>query len=387
MTSIDSVLNKIVDDNAVPFVVAMAGNSKGTIYSGASGSTNDGVDASEDTLFRMFSMSKGIGSLAALILLEREAFSIETPVADIVPEWKDIEVLDGWDGDEPILREPKTTATVRHLMTHTSGLEYELWNAEISKYLEKTGHPSFLFGSRQSLMYPLTSDPGTRWGYGLSTDWLTRVVEEASGQSIDAFCKNEIFDPLGMQNTVFEPEDSSKQLAELKLRGVDGQFVPFELAPPSRPEVYGMGHALYSTGPDFMQFTRMVLNGGELDGARIISSETAALMEQDMMQGLKFTPAASAAPAISADLDPLPGMTCTHSLAFLRNEDHTDGLRSTGSLTWAGGCNTHFWIDPAKDVCGLFLTQCLPFLDPQLVGAYQAFERATYMALSSGEIG
>jgi len=380
MNAIQHVLDRAVEAEDAPFVVAMAGNADGITFTGAAGDAAAGRKAGEDTAFRIFSMTKGIGSLAAMILIDRGRLSMDTPVEDVLPDWKDIRVLDGFDGDTPILRAPKTQATVRHLATHTSGLEYEFWNTDVPKYLEVTEHPSILSGLTKSLMYPLTSDPGTKWGYGPGIDWLGRVVEQVDGRRIDVFCQEEIFAPLGMDDTAFEPDALAGRLCDVSIRGEDGHFGPFELAPPPHPEVYGMGHALYSTAPDYMRFVRTILNGGELDGNRILSAEALATMLSDQMRGLRFEKMVSVAPPLTADFDPFPDTPVGHSFAFMRNDADIPGKRAAGSQSWAGVCNTHYWIDPARDVCAVIMTQSLPFVEPRFMQTYDAFERAVYAA-------
>jgi len=378
--SVENVLKSAVENNDVPFVVAMAGNAAGITYSGAAGDAGQDRAAAEDTVFRIFSMTKAIGSTAAMILIDQGKVSMDTPVAEILPQWNELQVLDGWNGDEPILLAPKTTATLRHLSTHTSGLNYEFWSADIGKYLETTGNPSILSGLKAGLhSYPLLNDPGTKWGYGTGIDWLGQVVEAVDGRRIDAFCQEEIFTPLGMTDTVFEPDRLSERLADVKIRGEDGSFAPFELAPPPQPEFYGMGHALYSTAPDYMRFLRMVLNAGELEGHRIISEAGIAAMTADQMQGKRFETMISIAPPLTADVV-LPEDT-THSFAFVRTNSDQDGKRHAGTQSWAGVCNTHFWIDPKADLAAVIMTQSLPFVEPPLLKTYDAYERALYASL------
>ncbi len=376
MSNMDDVLNNAVAAGDVPFVVAMAANSDGVTYSGAAGQASEGRAAGEDTAFRVFSMTKAVGSVAAMILIDRGKLSMDTAVADILPAWNDLQVLDGWDGDTPMLRPQRTTATIRHLATHTSGLEYEFWNPDMAKYLEVTQSPSILTGTRAGLMPPLMSDPGTRWGYGMSIDWLGQVVEAVDGRSIVDFCQAEIFDPLGMTDTAFEPDALTDRLASVSIRGEDGKFDPFEIAPPAQPEIYGMGHALYSTAPDYLSFLRMVLNKGELNGNRILSEAAVEQMLSDQMQGLKFQRMATVAPPLTADVD-LPEGT-SHSFAFVRFEDDVPGGRKAGSQSWAGVCNTHYWIDPASDVAAVIMTQSLPFVEDPYMRTYQAYEQAIY---------
>ncbi len=379
MGNLDNVLQSAVDARDVPFVVGMTGNAEGITYSGAAGNAAPGRAAAENTAFRIFSMTKAIGSLAAMILIDRGKLSMDTPVGDVLPAWNDLQVLTGWDGDTPILRAPNTVATARHLATHTSGMEYEFWNPDVPKYLEVTGHQTILSGLKAAMAYPLTSDPGTRWGYGPSIDWLGQMVEAIDGRRIDAFCQAEIFDPLGMRDTAFEPDALSDRLAEVSIRGEDGAFGPFELAPPPHPEFYGMGHALYSTAPDYMRFLRMVLNRGQLDGNRILSEAALEQMLADQMQGLTFQTMHTVAPPITADVE-LPAGT-THSFAFVRSEADVPGKRSAGTQSWAGVCNTHYWVDPAKDVAAVIMTQSLPFVEPPLLKTYDAYERAVYAGL------
>lgn len=371
MQHLDNLLNKAVANNDLPFVVAMVGTAAGVSYGGAAG-----PGAGPDTVFRVFSFSKAIGAMAAMILIERGKLSLDSRVVDILPEFGNLQVLQGFDGGRPRLRAPKVQATVRHLATHTSGLEYEFWNADIARYVGMTAHPGMLTGLKAALHYPMASDPGTRWGYGMGIDWLGLVVEAVDGRRIDAFCQQEIFDPLGMTSTGFEGDPA--RLAGMVIRGEDGRFAPFNLAPPSRPEVYGMGHALYSTAPDYLRFLRMILKKGVLDGNRVLAKASVAVMQADQMQGLLFQKMMSAVPLITADFDPFPGTRVTHSFGFLRNEADIPGRRAAGSLGWAGICNTHYWIDPARDVAAVFMTQSLPFAEARVMRAFENFERAVY---------
>ena len=382
MSGMDQVLQRAVDNDDVPFAVAMAANADGVIYSGAAGNAAPGREAGEDTVFRIFSMTKAIGSLAAMIMVERGKFGLDTPVVDILPDFGRIQVLDGFDGDKPVLRAPKTQATVRQLATHTSGLEYEFWNGDMARYMEATGHPSIISGLKESLFYPMMTDPGTRWGYGIGIDWLGQMVEAVDGRRIDKFCREEILDPLGMNRTGFELDDGmSGDLCALVARGEDGVFAPFELSPPSQPEFYGMGHNLYSTAPDYLRFLRMVLRGGELDGNRILSQQSLATMTADHMNGLAFEKMVTIAPPVTADFDPFPGTRVTHSLSFMRNEDNIPGRRSGGAMGWAGVLNTHYWLDPARDVAAVIMTQSLPFVEQRFMATYDAYEQAVYASL------
>ena len=374
--NMDRILSDAVAARDVPFVVAMSANAQGVTYSGSAGQAAEGRAAGEDTVFRIFSATKAIGSLAATIMIDRGKMSMDTPVADVLPDWNGLRVLDGWDGDTPLMRAPRTTATMRHLATHRSGLEYEFWCPETARYLEATGHPGILSGTKASLGYPLMYDPGERWGYGPGIDWLGQAVEALDGRRMDRFCREEIFDPLGMDDTVFEPDALADRLATVQMRGEDGDFGPFELAPPPSPEVYGMGHCLYSTAPDYIKFLRMILNGGELNGNRILSQGAFAAMLENQMEGKLFERMVTAAPQVTADVV-LPEGT-THSFAAVRSEADVPGRRKSGTQSWAGVCNTHYWVDRSSDVAGVIFTQSLPFVEEPYMRTYKAFETAVY---------
>jgi CubicO group peptidase (beta-lactamase class C family) len=384
MSELDRILADAVAAGQVPFVVAMTASSAGTTWSGAAGESRAGCTASVDTVFRIFSMTKAVGSTAAMVLMDRGQLKPDTPVAEILPQFARLQVLDGFDAKgRPRLRPPRTQATVRHLATHTSGLVYEFWNPVMPRYMQATGHRTVVSGLRSALNYPLLFDPGARWDYGPGIDWLGQVVEKVDGRSIDRFCNEEIFQPLGMTSTRFEVEpDIADRLASVRIRGEDGNFSDYELALPAKPEFYGMGHALYSTAPDYLRFLRMFLNQGQLDGRRIFSERGLASMLANQIGDIEIPCLKSVVPAKSADVEFFAGRRKSHSMAFVRIEEDVPGMRSAGSQFWAGVCNTHYWFDSAKDVAGVIMTQSLPFVEPRFMQVYEQFERGVYRALA-----
>jgi CubicO group peptidase (beta-lactamase class C family) len=379
MSQLNDVIEQSVRAQDAPFLVAMVGDKDGIKWSGAAGERAPGQKAAQDTVFRIFSMTKAIGSTAAMILVDRGKLDPNTPVEAIIPEFNKIKVLDGFDGTTPRLRAPRTKATVRQLATHTSGFAYEFWNPDIPKYMQATGHPSILSGLKTSLFYPLVFDPGERWDYGIGIDWLGQVVEVVDGRKIDRFCREEILDPLNMIDTRFEVEDRmASRLASVSSRGEDGKFGDFAIAPPSNPEFYGMGHALYSTAPDYMRFLRMYLNKGQLEGKRLLSEKAVQSLLSNQIGDLKVGVLKTVAPAITADAEFFPGRKKTHSLAFMRIEEDVPEMRSAGSQFWAGVLNTHCWFDPNKNLAAVLMTQSLPFVEPRFMDVYDRFERAVY---------
>ena len=379
MNELDTILKNAVAENDVPFVVAMWGNAQGTAWSGAAGEQARGVAATQDTLFRIFSMTKAVGATAAMILIDRGQLSMDTAVAEILPQFAETQLLEGFEGNTPLLRPPRVKATVRHLATHTSGFTYEFWNEAFFKYCELTGQPSVISGLKSALKVPLTFEPGARWDYGQGIDWLGQVVEAVDGRRIDDYCQQEIFAPLGMHDTCFELNASMKQrLAVVKARGDDGQFGDFELSPPPNPEFYGMGHALYSSAPDYMRFLRMFLNQGQLEGQRILSEGAIATMLANQIGLVRVGKLKTLAPSITADAEFFPGLEKTHSFGFMRLEESAPAMRKAGSQGWAGVLNTHYWFDPASDIAGLIMTQSLPFVEPRFMQVYEKFEKAVY---------
>jgi methyl acetate hydrolase len=378
MSRLNEAIEESVQGQDAPFLVAMVGDRDGVKWSGAAGDRAPGQKATIDTVFRIFSMTKAIGCTAAMILIDRGKLDPNAPVESIIPEFKEIKVLDGFDGDAPRLRAPRTKATVRNLATHTSGLVYEFWNADIPRYMQATGHPSILSGLKSSLNYPLAFDPGERWDYGIGIDWLGQVVEAVDGRRIDRFCREEILDPLDMNDTGYEVEDKTDRLASVSMRGEDGKFGAFDIAPPTRPEFYGMGHALYSTAPDYMRFLRMYLNQGELEGKRLLSEKTVDSLLANQIGDIEIPVFKTMNPAVSADVDLFRGLKKSHSMAFMRVDEDVPGKRAAGSQFWAGVLNTHCWFDPKRNVAAVLMTQSLPFCEPRFMRAYDAFEQAIY---------
>ena len=377
--TVEQIVAQAVAQQAAPFLVAMVGNAASVRYCCAAGDAAPDRPVDENSVFRLFSMSKAVGALAAMILIDRQQLDFDTPVAEIIPAWDDLQVLEGFDGTTPIWRSPARVATIKHLATHTSGLCYDSWHDGMKAYRRHSDVPSFLTGKAHAFDNPLMHDPGTRWGYGMGIDWLGRVVEVVDGRRIDAFCQQEIFAPLGMLNTAFEPDDLEARMCKMYSRADNGAFVPVVVAPPAQPDFYGMGHALYSTPSDYMRFLRMILRQGELDGQRLLSAHSVEMMMVDQLANLPLK--AIAAGDMGAQYPPLPTVV-EHSFMANRQPQNPAQThrRGAGSQSWAGICNTHFWLDPARDVAAVWMTQTLPFMDQALMDAFALFEQAVYGA-------
>jgi len=378
MSNLDKILVDAVARQDVPFAVAAVANSAGTLWEGSAGQASATSIAGQETYFRLFSMTKAIGSLAAMMMVDRDKATLDTAVIDILPEFHKLQVLESMSPDGPVFRPPRRPVTIRHLLTHTSGLAYSEYNAKMLDYQTKTGAPHVFSGTLAGMDYPLMFDPGDDWAYSIGLDWIGRVVHALDGRSIDSFCTEEIFEPLGMLDTFFEAEHRREHLADLMQRGTDGLFTSVDLASPSHPESYGMGSALYATAPDYIRLLRTVLNRGELDGQRIISSSGIEPMFTNQIGNLNASVLTSLAPDIAADVNIHPGFRKSHTAGFVRMEESIPNMRSEGSLTWAGVANTHYWIDPSKDLVAVLMTQSLPFCEPRYMQTYETFERAVY---------
>ncbi|MCI5047604.1 MAG: beta-lactamase family protein [Aquisalinus sp.] len=380
----DDVLRDAVSAGRIPGVVAHAANRDGVFYQGAFGKRSLDADAemTNDTVFKIFSMTKAVATTAAVQLIERGELSLDTPVEEILPEWKDKVVLEGFDGDIPITRAPRTTATVRHLATHTSGMAYEFWNADVGKYLEATGVPSILSFDRGLLGYPMVSDPGTKWEYSPGIDWLGALVEEISGKSLRDFCKENLFEPLGMNDTDFQATDEMRtRMAKIHQRDESGGLTAIDLDLPPEPGMYCGGHGLYSTAGDYLKYLQALLKGGTHNGVQVLKPETVAMMTENHIGDLNVGMMHSAIPPLTNDIEFFPGMPKKHNLGFLMNMEREPGMRHAGSHCWAGLANTYFWWDPSAGIAAVILHQILPFADVEAIDVFRNYEKAVYASL------
>jgi methyl acetate hydrolase len=381
-SGIDRVLQRAVDSGAVPNVVATAADTDGPFYEGAAGARTVGTDQPLDggTLFRIASMTKMVATVAALQLAERGDLDLQAPVDSLVPAWAELEVLDGWDGDTPRTRPPATRATVHHLLTHTSGLSYWFWNPELVRWESTTGTPNVMSGSRTCFSAPLVADPGTRFEYGINTDWLGLVVEAVSGRTLDKYLQENVLGPLGMTRTTFAPTAEQRAgLVPVHVKDEEGRWTPTDIDWAEEPEWWAGGHGLYSTPRDYLRFQRMLLGNGELDGVRILRPETVDAAFTNQIGELDFpSHIPSGDPAVSHAWNGPTGQKWGYGL--LLTTEQQPGMRAVGSGAWAGVFNTHYWVDRASGVTGAIYTQFLPFIPEEALAVYADFERAVYAA-------
>ena len=375
---IDAILQARVDAADAPGVVAMAATGDSVIYQGAFGARSMGTSArmSADTVFSIASMTKLLTSVAALQLVERDKLKLDEPAASIDPTLGSPQVLNGFDAQgAPQLRAARKPITLRNLLTHTSGFSYLLWDANVVRYIKAARNDPAL--PRTPLMF----DPDTRWAYGGSLDRVSRLVEIASGETIDRYFRDHILGPLSMNDTTFSiTENQRAREASLHVRQADGTLVPKPLEKQTVPKVFSGGGGIYSTAPDYLTLLRALLNGGKLAGASILQPETVALMSANQIGNLEAGILKTTNPALSDDVDFFPGIRLRWGLGHMINIDPVPEGRSAGSLTWAGLYNTYYWIDPASRIAGVIMMQILPFADRRALNVYRRFERAIYRA-------
>lgn len=358
-------------------VVAAAGRDEAGFAQGFGVRRLGGTDPmAPDTVVWIASMTKAVTAVAAMRLVEAKRLSLDAPAADILPELGAIQVLDGFDpAGQPMLRAPKRAMTLRHLLTHTSGFSYEMWSRETIAARKALGLPPMPTGKLAAMRLPLLFDPGEAWHYGIGIDWVGRLVEAATGQTLGEHFAQTIFAPLGMPDTAFRLTDAMRaRLAPVHARGADGSLSPIDMIVEQNPEFESGGGGLYSTARDYLVFARMILNGGRHGSERLLKPETIAMMAQDQIAPLTVQPMISAMPAATNDADFFPGLPCGWGLSFLVNRRPTPQGRSAGGLAWAGLANTYYWIDHGRGTTGIFLSQVLPFFDAKAVALFREFE-------------
>src|SRR6202166_4718962 len=384
---IDQVLRQKSEAKEIPGVVAMAATGKEVIYQGAFGKRDLSKDdaMTVDSVFWIASMTKAITAAAAMQLVEQGKLSLDAPIGKLLPDLASPQVLEGFDAQgEPKLRPASKQITLRHLMTHTAGFCYDMWNGDMVKYLEKTGTPGITSCKNAALQTPIMTNPGTRWEYGTNIDFVGKAVEAISGKRLDAYLRDHLFTPLGMTDTGFKlGESQRKRPVGMHARGPDGALAPIPFELEQDPEFHMGGGGLYGTAGDYIKFTQMILNKGKGNGNQVLKAETVATMSQNHIGDLVVTKMTSIAPMYSNHVDLYPDMVKKWGLSFLITTAKTPEGRSPGSLAWAGLANTYFWIDPARDVAGVILMQMAPVVDKKGLEAVAGFERGVYAGLDA----
>jgi CubicO group peptidase (beta-lactamase class C family) len=372
LTRLDRHFQRYVDDGLLPgFLVSVARHGKvAHLHTYGMRDVEAGLPLERDTLFRIYSMTKPITSVAAMILHEEGGFELKDPVSKYLPAYGDLRVYRSGSSANPATSPASETMRIWHLLTHTSGLTYGFHHAHPVDAMYRTA--GFEWGSPAGAdldacctawaQLPLVFEPGTEWNYGVSTDVLGRVVEVVSGQPLDVFMKERIFDPLGMDDTgFFAPEADHGRLAALYVPTPGTQQIlrmdAMGEQAKTNPVCLSGGGGLVSTAADYHRFTGMLAGCGELDGVRILAPRTVRYMTSNHLPG-------------GADLEafgrPLFAETTFDGVGFgLGFSVVDDPVKnkvpgSVGEFSWGGAASTVFWVDPLEDMTVTFLTQLLP---------------------------
>jgi CubicO group peptidase (beta-lactamase class C family) len=344
-----------------------------------------------DAIFRIFSMTKPVASVAVMMLVEEGKIDVMAPVAQYLPEFNDVKV--GVEKTDPATGKPTLALeaslrpmTVQDLLRHTSGLVYGPFGNTL---VHQAYNQANLFDHGQTLAefvtkiskLPLAHQPGTAWEYGMSVDVLGRIVEVVSGMPFDRFLEEKITKPLGMPDTAFYLTASQAlRVVEPQVEAATGKRPQFgEVGDFTKEKLkfFSGGGGLLSTAFDYARFCQMLVNGGELNGARLLSPKTLAVMRSD-----QIPPGASRVGLLAAtqDLSPLPELGQSFGLGFAVRTDlgHSAVSGSVGDAFWAGAAGTYFWIDPQEKMYAVMMLQ-MPFVQ---AGHYRrALREMVYGAL------
>lgn len=324
-----------------------------------------GAPMTTDTIFRAFSMTKPVTGVAMMILYEEGKWHPADPVSKYIPEFAHLKVFKGVDANgKMILEDPVHPPTMRELMTHTAGFTYGLFgDGPVDKMYQAQGvmqSKSLQEMVNKLANIPLLYQPGTRWVYSASMDIQGYIVEKLSGQSLPDFMHDYIFAPLGMKDTgFFVPQNTRNRFATLYAENDQGEIVPSP-APASlglgdyttEPTMASGGGGMVSTAQDYMRFAQMLLNGGELDGVRILAPATVQLMTSNHLAPNLMTGEFSIGPETIR-----PGMGWGYDCAVFTDPAQADEIVGKGTFFWLGAADTWFWVDPTNDLVFVGMTQ------------------------------
>jgi methyl acetate hydrolase len=374
--ALSAFLKSATDRGDVPGVVVAVVNKDGVLYNEAFGvsSTLATRPMTKDTMFNMASMTKPVTSVAIMILVDEGKLNLDDDVAKYLPKYKDLVVISKFnDADASYETRPATRPiTIRHLLTHTSGIGYGFASPMLTKIMQKT--------KQTELDLPLLFDPGESWAYGASTRVLGNVVEVISGQKIDAFLESRILQPLGMHDTSYlVPTAKYSRVVAVNARGTDGKFVERPM-PATLPTLVQGDGGLYGTASDYGLFLRMLLNRGKLGDKRILSEKSAKTMLESHTGNVVVKEQESANLSLSRNF-PVGAGKDRWGLGFQLAAEKQPNRRTPGSGTWAGIFNTHFFIDPNREIGVVVMMQTLPFYDEASMKVYAGVEEAIYKNL------
>jgi CubicO group peptidase (beta-lactamase class C family) len=370
LARIPRVMQGYVDRGEAAGIVTLVARRGGIAHLSAVGCRDVERDEpmTDEAICRIYSMTKPVTTVAALMLYEEGAFHLDDPVAEYLPAFRDTPVF-ARETAAGIETEPqKHPMTVRHLMTHTAGLVYpNAWGSHVERLaaeadLRRPDEPLADKVARLAAI-PLDFQPGSAWKYSLATDVLGHLVEVLTGQELDAFMEERVFAPLGMVDTGFwAPPERAGRLSPVYARGEDGlvRLEEPELGGTARPPYLSGGGGLVSTAWDYARFAQMLLNGGELERVRLLGRKTVALMTANHLPAVLGGGAGSAIRFIPETWPFNRGVGMGLGVRVTMDVAETGFPGSVGTFTWQGAASTDFWVDPVEEMVGVILLQRLP---------------------------
>ncbi|MFF9489789.1 serine hydrolase domain-containing protein [Streptomyces sp. NPDC014676] len=359
-----------VDEGRLPgFLVAVArGGRVAHLTAYGARDVAAGLPVESDTLWRIYSMTKPVTAVAALMLMEEGRLSLDDPVGRHLPSFARPRVYEGGSGDGVRTRPPAGPLLVRHLMTHTAGLTFAFYHSHPvdalyrAAGLESSVAPGAdLAGTTEVYArLPLQFDPGTQWNYSVASNVLGRIVEVVSGRPLDVFLAERVFRPLGMTDAGFEVTDEqAERLAEMYGESDDGGIEPIEGLPlRGRPRFLSGSGGMVASAHDFHRFMELLRRRGELDGVRLLSPATVDLMTRNHLPGGADLRAFGSRPA--HDVPGNEGVGFGLGVSVVVDPSRTQAPSAPGSYGWSGVATTTFWVDPGRDLTVQFYTQVRP---------------------------
>jgi len=367
---LDGVLHHYVDVEKLPGVQTVVSRHGEVVHRDCYGYTDveAGKPVAPDTLYRIYSMTKPITSVALMMLYEEGHFLMENPVSRWLPELADLSVWVDGSADAPHTRPLETPLTVHHVLTHTSGLTYGFqYQHPVDELYRRNGLGTFGVPDydldeclRRLGRLPLLFEPGTRWNYSMSTDVCGALVERMSGQPLDEFFRVRIFEPLGMHDTDFcAPESQTGRCSVLYWFAPGKGMRPMTpaAAMTQRPPMLSGGGGLVSSADDYLQFCHMLLNRGELASVRLLSPRTLGFMTTNHLPGGRTLNEMGQSTFAETAMD---GTGFGLGFSVLLDPAANRSLGTPGQFAWGGAASTAFWVDPVEDLTVVFMTQLLP---------------------------
>jgi len=384
---LDRILSEAVASGDVAHAAGIVVDADGLLYQGQAGPRRLGADEplADDSVFWIHSMTKPLTAAAVMQLVEQGRIGLDDDCGAVLDSLAAPRVLEGFRADgQPRLRPAQGRITLRRLLTHTAGFVYETWNADQLNWMKQSGVDRLRFYGDSANCPPLAFDPGERWEYGINIDWAGKVLEAITGETLEAYLRTHLLEPLGMTSTGYVlSEPIRKRLSGVHQRDRNGVIHAIDFEPPKEQDPTGFtgGGGMFGSAADYGRFMRMILNRGTLDGVQVLEADTVALMGQNHTGKIPVTGLPTAMPERSFAFDFFPGIEKRWGLSFMIVMDDVPGRRKAGSLAWAGLRNTYFWIDPASGIGAALFTQMLPFADPKTLAVLDRFESAIYAVI------